>query len=524
MTNQPIALFFKAHIKGYTRKDGTFVGPHEDSRQASLFDEPAMPVLFFHPHADTSSNLINNEPVPITEPKMINTDITMAALGNKADRLTAALAELDATGPIIKARYADLRSRLASLFEQAATEEVSNPYLSLDREARPDWFDQEVYYNCKQLQSLKKCKAACVKRAADSTLAQRAVAFFSEWEPIVAKLEARKADITTASAQREEKKEVARREAAAIPVTEFATAVRDAVHAHKPALVNDYVQYVGRVYARMVNDYGPEIRDIKDKGDRSVFSETLKPLMDANRQLVPALVQAAATSYADGVAESLQFKIMGKAGDLKEPNVSRLTGSNFRIHGKLGSKAVTIEQNTIINVSPLGKLFNQFPARIYVEGKFMSEAAYKTMQLNDVNVFDEDLLSAARADSRATSGMLRHALDEDVQGVLPGKVREFDRLMARGDFSEAEVKAAFKATLDLMRRKHGDAVTMWRADAPASLHNAGTRTVLMAGKDVAMHFAKNGREAKKYTVKTDDVLAVFALPSGYYEAIVKRPA
>jgi hypothetical protein len=381
MSSHPIALFFKAHIKGYTRKDGTFVAPHEDKRQASLFDEPAMPVLFFHPEADTSSNLINNGPVETTDPKMINTDITMAALGKKADRLTVALAELDATGPIIKARYADLRSRLTNLFEQAAGVEVSAPYLALDREARPEWFDQEVYYNCKQLQSLKKCKAACVKRAADSTLAQRAVAFFSEWEPIVAKLEARKADITTANAQREEKKEVARREAAAIPVTEFATAVHDAVHAHKPVLVNDYADYVGRVYARMVRVYGPEIRDIMDKGDWSLFRETLKPLLDAKHQLVTALVQDAAAAYAEGVAQSLQSKIMGKAGDLKEPNVSHLTGSNFRIHGKLGSKAVTIEQNTIINVSPLGKLFNQFPARIYVDGKFMSEAAYKTMQL-----------------------------------------------------------------------------------------------------------------------------------------------
>jgi hypothetical protein len=30
----------------------------------------------------------------------------------------------------------------------------------------------------------------------------------------------------------------------------------------------------------------------------------------------------------------------------------------------------------IINVSPKGKLFNQFPARIYVNGKFTSAAAY----------------------------------------------------------------------------------------------------------------------------------------------------
>lgn len=38
---------------------------------------------------------------------------------------------------------------------------------------------------------------------------------------------------------------------------------------------------------------------------------------------------------------------------------------------------VRIEQSVILNVSSKGKVSNQFPARIYVAGKFVSEAKFK---------------------------------------------------------------------------------------------------------------------------------------------------
>src|SRR5574337_1148900 len=45
----------------------------------------------------------------------------------------------------------------------------------------------------------------------------------------------------------------------------------------------------------------------------------------------------------------------------------------------------------------------------------------------------------------------------------------------------------------------------------------------MADRDVAEKYATGGRTANPYTVKVDDILAVYARPSGYYEAIVRIP-
>jgi hypothetical protein len=70
-------------------------------------------------------------------------------------------------------------------------------------------------------------------------------------------------------------------------------------------------------------------------------------------------------------------KVNVKAGELTDSKVLRVSGANFRITGMKGDKKVMIEQNQIINVSVKGKLFNQFPARIYVDGKFYSAAAFK---------------------------------------------------------------------------------------------------------------------------------------------------
>ena len=139
------------------------------------------------------------------------------------------------------------------------------------------------------------------------------------------------------------------------------------------------------------------------------------------------------------------------------------------------------------------------------------------------NIFDEDVIASAINESKKLDGLLGNAIETDVQGVIPGKQREFDRGLDRGYFTEDQVRKAFTKTLSLIREKHGDQLTLWRSDVPDADKSIDTRTVFMADKDVAEKYAVNGREAKPYQVKTDDVLAVYARPSGYYEAIVKKP-
>lgn len=138
-------------------------------------------------------------------------------------------------------------------------------------------------------------------------------------------------------------------------------------------------------------------------------------------------------------------------------------------------------------------------------------------------VFDDALLDIAKRDTRNAPALIGYAMEGDAQGVIPGRLRELDRSIKKGRFTEDEVAAAWKATRDELRHRYGDRLTLYRADAPESLHNPETLTVYMADEATAKKYANNGRVAKPFTVPTDDVLAVYARPSGYFEAIVRKP-
>jgi Large polyvalent protein associated domain 22 len=139
-------------------------------------------------------------------------------------------------------------------------------------------------------------------------------------------------------------------------------------------------------------------------------------------------------------------------------------------------------------------------------------------------VFDEALLEVAKRDTAALRGMASYDLQEDVQGVLPGKLRALDRSLQKGLYTEDDIAQAFQSTRDALRQRYGERLTLWRADAPEAEQNADTRTVFMADENTARKFAENGREAKAYSVSVDDVLAVNALPNGYYEVIARKSA
>ena len=139
------------------------------------------------------------------------------------------------------------------------------------------------------------------------------------------------------------------------------------------------------------------------------------------------------------------------------------------------------------------------------------------------DVFDETTIEIAAAESKKLAGFLGSAIEEDVQGVIPGKPRTLDRWLAAGKISEDEIRSAFAKTIGHIRAKHGDELTLWRADAPDSRKTPDARTVYMSDEDVARKYADNDRTAKPYSVKIGELLGVYARPSGYYEAIVKIP-
>lgn len=83
--------------------------------------------------------------------------------------------------------------------------------------------------------------------------------------------------------------------------------------------------------------------------------------------------------YAQEQIDAFKFKLNQKLADLTDIENLRITGSDFRFSGVLGENKVLVEQTTVLKCSNKGTLFNQWPCRIYVNGKFMSEAAFKKL-------------------------------------------------------------------------------------------------------------------------------------------------
>lgn len=98
----------------------------------------------------------------------------------------------------------------------------------------------------------------------------------------------------------------------------------------------------------------------------------------ANRaqMLDAAKVETLADEAAEACCADLQARLEEKVAGLEAVDVKSVGGGNFEVTGTKNGKAVLVAQQTIINVSSKGKLFNQFPARIYVNGKLTPAAKF----------------------------------------------------------------------------------------------------------------------------------------------------
>ncbi len=157
-----------------------------------------------------------------------------------------------------------------------------------------------------------------------------------------------------------------------------------ALEAHKPALVARYTAMTQSTFSNMVAMHGPALRGISNCWTYArMWSGWISGMTrhegDA-RILDEARVAKSAAAYADATIEAWAGKIATKMGEVEGATIHHLDGAAFRITGTLAGKRVGIDQNMILNVSSKGLPFNQFPARIYVDGKFTSEAAWKRMR------------------------------------------------------------------------------------------------------------------------------------------------
>ena len=164
-----------------------------------------------------------------------------------------------------------------------------------------------------------------------------------------------------------------------------------------PDLAAEYAAEVRRVFAGVAYRYPdgkipayPEYDDRDYRVIRTLLSDSCA-FVEGNRRAAtkaeqrPTLVMdeeklaRVAKKYGEEVSLTWYRKTNEKLGGVADVTVSDHRDGVLSVTGMLGGKVVLLSQQRILKRSPKGLLFHQFPARIYVDGKFTTEAAFKKM-------------------------------------------------------------------------------------------------------------------------------------------------
>lgn len=92
-------------------------------------------------------------------------------------------------------------------------------------------------------------------------------------------------------------------------------------------------------------------------------------------------LQEKAQKHAQASVDQWKHKIISKLENIDNIDVAKLDGvCGFYITGDRDGRSIEINQRMIINCRySTGTVFNQFPSRIYVDGKSVSENKYKKL-------------------------------------------------------------------------------------------------------------------------------------------------
>lgn len=162
-----------------------------------------------------------------------------------------------------------------------------------------------------------------------------------------------------------------------------------AMDAYKPVIAERWAQSMRDLFNDVVAKHGPAMNGLAScwKYAKVARNVSLRKYLNAtleNHKVVSYTINEErlaeeGMNVANRVVEAWVGKIAMKMGELDDATAHYVSGTSFRISGTRGGHKVSIEQQMILNVSRLGTLFNQWPSRIYVEGEFVSESAYKKM-------------------------------------------------------------------------------------------------------------------------------------------------
>lgn len=167
------------------------------------------------------------------------------------------------------------------------------------------------------------------------------------------------------------------------------TAIRSSFAQLIPAMAADYAAHINRQIDRLEDRYGNVARIPRKDASLGIGSEVRTFMMPAdgaaaNRPGAPVVrdverIERFAQQNAEDVVEGFVRKLESKLGDLDTVEMSRTDGARFTLTGTLGGRRVRVEQQVVFKASSRGKLYHQFPARIYVDGQFTPEADFKAL-------------------------------------------------------------------------------------------------------------------------------------------------
>lgn len=163
---------------------------------------------------------------------------------------------------------------------------------------------------------------------------------------------------------------------------------RAAFTAHRSRIVASATERIRNTYTRAVEKYGPTLRGVyNDPAFAGVWRETVSRCvsrtghtMNDPVNLDEDRLKACVEAWADQEIAGAVQKLDAKIGDVTSVRVLEATDGLawFTVSAELpDGRLVRVYQTQILNVSSKGKLFNQWPTTMYVNGKKTSEAAYK---------------------------------------------------------------------------------------------------------------------------------------------------
>lgn len=109
------------------------------------------------------------------------------------------------------------------------------------------------------------------------------------------------------------------------------------------------------------------------KEDPTSYNPSQNLVVDAGR------VAVYVAKIVDAAVVAFVAKVHAKTEGMTDVIVQHTTGTEFQVTGRKGTHDVKIDQQMIVNFSSKGRPFNQYPARVYIDGMKSSEKALKTL-------------------------------------------------------------------------------------------------------------------------------------------------